>query len=193
MIYLASASPRRHELLNQLGVEHRVLDVPAPPGEDEPQHPGEPPELYVRRTAREKAQRAVSWIHQQNLADRPVLCADTTVIFQATVLGKPATLAEAANVLRRLSGHVHEVHTAIAFACNGRISEDVCITKVTFRQIDEDEIEAYCATREPLGKAGSYAIQGKAAAFVERIEGSYTGVMGLPLFETYRLLRQAGR
>ncbi|WP_460874631.1 Maf family protein [Paralcaligenes ginsengisoli] len=192
MIYLASASPRRHELLQQIRIPHQVLDVPSPPGEDEPIHENESAAAYVRRTARDKALRAISWIAAQSLPPRPILSADTTVILDQAVLGKPADLAEARSMLERLSGHTHEVHTAIVLAHRGQLYEDVSITTVRMKGLSHAEIEAYCQTDEPLGKAGSYGIQGAAAIFIEHISGSYTGVMGLPLFETHRLLARAG-
>lgn len=192
MIYLASASPRRHELLQQIRIPHQVLDVPSPPGEDEPMHENESAAAYVRRTARDKALRAISWIAARSLPPRPILSADTTVILDQAVLGKPADLAEAHSMLERLSGHTHEVHTAIVLAHRGQLYEDVSITTVRMKELSQAEIEAYCQTDEPLGKAGSYGIQGAAAIFIEHISGSYTGVMGLPLFETHRLLTRAG-
>ena len=192
MIYLASASPRRHELLQQIRIPHQVLDVPSPPGEDEPMHENESAAAYVRRTARDKALRAINWIAARSLPPRPILSADTTVILDQAVLGKPADLAEAHSMLERLSGHTHEVHTAIVLAHRGQLYEDVSITTVRMKELSQAEIEAYCQTDEPLGKAGSYGIQGAAAIFIEHISGSYTGVMGLPLFETHRLLTRAG-
>jgi septum formation protein len=191
-IYLASASPRRHDLLLQIGIEHQMLDVPSPPGEDEPVLHNEAPSAYVRRTARDKALRALEWIDRQALPPRAVLTADTTVILDQAVLGKPADLADAARMLAQLSGRTHEVHTAIVLACDGRIHEDISITQVRFKTLSPADIDGYCRTGEPLGKAGSYGIQGAAAVFVEHISGSYTGVMGLPLFETHRLLAKAG-
>jgi septum formation protein len=192
LLYLASASPRRRELLTQIGLAHTVLDVPAPPGEDEPQHPGESASDYVRRTAREKALRGERHMRDRCLPPLPLLAADTTVILDGDVLGKPADRSHAIDMLTRLSGSRHEVHTAIALYAEGRLHEDVSITEVRMRTIDPDEIERYCDTGEPFGKAGAYGIQGLAAAFVARISGSYTGVMGLPLFETAALLRRVG-
>ncbi|MBV6272318.1 Maf family nucleotide pyrophosphatase [Alcaligenaceae bacterium CGII-47] len=194
-IYLASASPRRHALLEQIGVPHEVLHIPAPAGEDEPQWAAERPEAYVLRTAIEKAQRAAVWL-QTPSSDRPklriapILCADTTVILEDKVLGKPADLDEARDTLIRLSGREHTVHTAIALACGNQIIQDVSITLVRFKRLSLTEIAEYCATGEPLGKAGSYAIQGRAGAFVTHLSGSYTGVMGLPVYETARLIEQ---
>ena len=198
-VYLASASPRRHELLKQIGVPHNVLVVPAPPGEDEPRLPGEKPEVYVRRTAREKAWRAKQALaagtaQVQGSSDAglnlhaPILSADTTVILDNDILGKPASLEEAASMLRRLSGRMHAVHTAITLIHGDTLHEDVSITEVRFKPLTETEIQTYCRTEEPMGKAGAYGIQGRAGLFVENITGSYTGVMGLPVFETGRLL-----
>lgn len=194
-IYLASASPRRHALLTQIGVPHEVLHIPAPAGEDEPQHPGERPEVYVRRTAKEKAQRALIWHQEQSeltpaLKIAPILSADTTVILHGEVLGKPTDLNAASETLARLSGQEHAVHTAIVLACADRIIEDVSITQVRFKTLTPAEIAEYCASGEPLGKAGSYAIQGFAGTFVTHLCGSYTGVMGLPVYETARLIQQ---
>lgn len=189
-IYLASASPRRHDILQQMGVPHSVLDVPSPPGKDEPQLPGEAPANYVRRTAREKALRAVEWITSQALPPRPVLAADTTVILDDTILGKPANADDARQMLARLSGTVHSVHTSVVLYYAGALHELVSQTEVRMRPLSATEIDAYCATGEPMGKAGSYGIQGHAALFIEHIAGSYSGVMGLPIFETGLLLQQ---
>lgn len=187
-IYLASASPRRHELLKQISVEHTVLDVPAPEGADEPQLPNERPADYVLRTARDKAQRALQWIKQEGLQDFPVLTADTTVILNETVLHKPLDHADAARMLALLSGRTHQVRTAIVLAHASRRLEDVAVTSVTFKTLSTAEIERYCQSREPMGKAGAYGIQGYAGTFVSRIEGTFSGVMGLPVYETMRLL-----
>ncbi|NYT57302.1 septum formation inhibitor Maf [Alcaligenaceae bacterium] len=198
-IYLASASPRRHEILLQMGVAHDVLRVPAPPGEDEPRLPNEPPHIYVLRTAREKALRAVQWLTAVSataaLADgepldnnRPILSADTTVILDDDILGKPLNAGDAHSMLRRLSGRRHEVRTAVVLAHAGALHEAVSVTEVHFKTLTEAEIQAYCVSGEPMGKAGAYGIQGKAGLFVERISGSYTGVMGLPVYETGMLL-----
>ncbi|WP_353147319.1 Maf family protein [Pollutimonas bauzanensis] len=196
IIYLASASPRRHEILMQMGVGHEILTVPAPEGEDEPRLANEAPEVYVLRTAREKAVRARQWLKAQSPtaatslldAERPVLSADTTVILGNDILGKPANQDDACRMLARLSGQTHSVHTAVVLAHGDQLLEDVSITQVRFKPLSTIEIEAYCASGEPMGKAGAYGIQGKAAVFIEHIAGSYTGVMGLPVFETWRLL-----
>lgn len=211
MIYLASASPRRHELLCQAGIAHTVLNVTSPPGEDEPRLAGEPPGDYVLRTAHEKALRALHWLGlkidvstpswprpEQPLPLLPVLTADTTVILGNDILGKPRDEDDAAQMLRHLSGKSHEVQTAVVLAIpesDARpyaIYQDISCTKVRFKPLSEAEIAAYCRTGEPMGKAGAYGIQGRAATFVEYMHGSYTGVVGLPLFETGRLLEQAG-
>jgi septum formation protein len=191
-IYLASASPRRRELLGQIGLAHEVLRVPAPPGEDEPQLPGERAADYVLRTAREKAQRGDRWMRDQGLPALPMLAADTTVILDGAVLGKPADRADALRILGALSDTTHEVRTAVVLAVDGALLEDVSVTRVRMRETSPAEREHYCDSGEPYGKAGAYGIQGLASVFIEHIAGSYSGVMGLPLFETARLLRQAG-
>lgn len=190
-LYLASASPRRRELLLQIGLIHEVLRVPAPPGEDEPQLPGESPADYVLRTAREKAERGERWMRAQSLPELPVLAADTTVILDGRVLGKPADRADALRILEALSGTEHEVRTAVVLAAGGRLHEAVSVTQVRMRPTTASERERYCDSGEPYGKAGAYGIQGVAGTFIAHISGSYSGVMGLPVFETAMLLRQA--
>lgn len=189
-LYLASASPRRHEILTQLGIEHEILRLPPTVGEDEPRLPGEPPAAYVVRTAREKALRALRHLEQKHLPPRPVLAADTTVILGDEILGKPATMEDARDMLAKLSGGEHEVRTAVVVADPERLLETVSITTVRFATLRTEDIDAYCASGEPMDKAGAYGIQGLAGLFIERISGSYTGVMGLPVFETGRLLRE---
>lgn len=192
-IYLASASPRRHEILTQLGVPHEILRLPAVAGEDEPRLPGESPADYVVRTAREKAQRALDYLSQADAAHlppQPVLAADTTVILGNDILGKPADISEARHMLGRLSGAEHEVRSAVVLATPEHIREAVSVTTVRFALLSEEDISAYCASGEPMDKAGAYGIQGLAGLFVEQISGSYTGVMGLPVYETGMLLRQ---
>ena len=195
-IYLASRSPRRRELLKQLGVrfEPLLLRLSGPRGSDvdEVQHDGEPAADYVERTAREKAAFGLRVLGMRSMLHRPVLAADTVVIVDGDVLGKPADRDEAAGFLRRLSGRTHEVRTCVALAMEGPLMHETSISQVAFRELTDDEIKRYCATQEPYDKAGGYGIQGLAALFVERVEGSYTGVMGLPLFETGRMLTQAG-
>lgn len=185
-VYLASASPRRRELLAQVGLVPEVLvqDI------DETQQPGELPEAYVTRLAREKAQAALS--DPRCTRPLPVIAADTTVVCAGRILGKPASLAEAREMLQLLSGHTHQVLTAVAVAEPGACELVVVTTDVRFRTIDDDEIARYWATGEPRDKAGAYGIQGLGAMFVSRIDGSYSGVMGLPLFETLQLLKRFG-
>lgn len=205
-LYLASASPRRHEILNQLQIPHSVLHVPAPEGEDEPQFPEETPEDYVRRTARDKVIRAAKWLEStssksshapSSLSSVPptktyVMSADTTVVLKGRILGKPLDQGDAANTLRELSGKVHHVHTAIALHHDAQVFEALSISTVHFMHLTESEIDRYCATGDPMGKAGAYGIQGLAAAFIAHLSGSYTGVMGLPAYETTELLAAAG-
>ncbi|MFA5522557.1 MAG: nucleoside triphosphate pyrophosphatase [Castellaniella sp.] len=205
-LLLASASPRRHEILDQLGIAHRVVHVPAPEGEDEPRLPGETPRCYVCRTAREKAQQALAWLqglhtyprthHDAPALPRPehalVLTADTCVVLDGEILGKPADADDAAASLRRLSGRSHQVMTAVVLAHGDRRLEALQESIVQFAVLDDDMIARYCAGGEPMGKAGAYAIQGRAAAFVRHLSGSHSGVMGLPAYETIQLLRRAG-
>lgn len=182
LIYLASASPRRSELLRQIGVVHEVRAVAV----DESVAPGEAAVEYVLRLAEEKAR--VLW--EQLPADRrlPVLAADTTVALEGEVFGKPADHAEAAAMLARLSGRTHQVHTAVAVRHAGGGGARVSSSSVSLREIAPAEIDAYCRSGEPMDKAGAYAVQGRAAVFIRHLSGSYSGVMGLPLFETWELL-----
>jgi septum formation protein len=195
-IYLASRSPRRRELLKQIGVRFDPLllrlATPRGPDVDESQHAGESAADYVDRTAREKATRGLEVLSMRSMLYRPVLAADTVVIVDDEVLPKPTDRAQAAEFMRRLSGRTHEVRTAVALAIEGPVLAATSVSQVAFRKLDDAEIQRYCASAEPYDKAGGYAIQGIAAVFIERIEGSYSGVMGLPLFETARLLTQAG-
>jgi septum formation protein len=184
-LYLASASPRRAELLGQLGVTFAVT----PADIDETPRAGEAPDAYVERVAGEKAHAA--WDALQS-RDAPVLAADTAVVVEDRILGKPIDEADAARMLNGLSGRSHEVLTAVAVLDGNR--EDVVLSRTTvvFRPIDPDEFAAYWNTGEPHDKAGGYAIQGLGAMFVEEIHGSYSGVMGLPVYETARLLAGFG-
>lgn len=195
-IYLASRSPRRRELLKQINVkfEPLLLRLAAPrgPDVDESQHGDESPADYVERTAREKAAFGMEVLRMRSMLFRPVLAADTVVIVDGEVLGKPVDTTEAAAFMRRLAGRSHEVRTAIALAMQGPVITATSVSTVTFRAMTDVEIARYCATAEPYDKAGGYAIQGMAALYIERIEGSYSGVMGLPLFETGHLLARAG-
>jgi septum formation protein len=185
MLYLASQSPRRRELLGRLGLPFAVLDVDVP----ERRAPGEHADAYVRRVARDKARAGLQLLGD---AHGWVLGADTEVVLDDEVFGKPLDAADAAVMLRRLSGRTHQVLSAVILA--GPEGEHAVLSKsdVTFGPLDEATIAAYVASGEPEGKAGAYAIQGNAQAFIAHLSGSYSGVMGLPLYETAGLLRAAG-
>lgn len=193
-LYLASASPRRHELLNQIGIRHHVLYVPSSVDEDEPILPQESALNYVRRTAHEKLQQALLWRAEQRDLNLtwPILCADTTVELAGEILAKPCDLEHAAQMLMALSGNMHQVHTAACIAYQGQIFHALSTSQIWFRTLTSTEIDQYCQSQEPLGKAGAYGIQGKAAIFIERLVGSYSGVMGLDLYQTHQLYLQAG-
>ncbi len=181
-ILLASASPRRAELLRQVGIAHTVRPVDV----DESVRAGEAPAAYVLRLAEAKA--AALWGQLAPEDRRPVLAADTTVALEGEIFGKPGTLAEARAMLGRLSGRTHAVHTAIALLHAQGSAARVSSSTVTFRELTPAEIDWYWHTGEPADKAGGYAVQGRAAAFISHIAGSYSGIMGLPLFETWELL-----
>ncbi len=185
-IVLASASARRSQLLDQIGVAHACVAADL----DESQHPGEEPVAYVQRLAREKAGAVVA--RQGGRPQQPVLAADTTVVLDGRIYGKPADEAECIAMLSALAGRTHEVLTAIALAHGGRLHEALSASRVTFRAIGTEECRRYWASGEPAGKAGGYAIQGLGAVFVSRLDGSFSGVMGLPLHETAALLDAAG-
>jgi septum formation protein len=193
-IYLASQSPRRRQLLEQWGVRCELL-LPTP-GEDaealEALKPGEAPAAYVRRVTRLKLDAAVARLVRQGGQPAPVLCADTTVALGADILGKPRSKADAARMLGRLSGQRHQVLTAVAVAHQGRVWQALSRSSVWFDTLTAAEIRRYVDTGEPMGKAGAYGIQGLAGLWVRRISGSYTGIMGLPAFETRQVLAQAG-
>ena len=186
MLYLASQSPRRRELLTQLGLEFGLLDVDVP----EQREPGEPPAAYVSRVAREKAGAGLLQVVASKGA--VVLGADTEVVLDDEVFGKPADAADAARMLRRLSGRTHECISTVWVLSAGREQHAACVTQVRFEKLTDARIDAYIATGECFGKAGAYAIQGRAAAFVAHLSGSHSGVMGLPLHETARLMRDFG-
>lgn len=186
LIVLASGSPRRRELLRQINLPHQVR----PADVDETRSPGEPPSDYARRIALDKAEHVARLLDGAD--DRIILAADTAVVLGDEVIGKPADAADAASMLRRLSGREHQVVTAVAGIRGRRRLVELSVSSVAFRPISETEISSYVASGEPMGKAGAYAIQGFAAVFAERLAGSYSGVMGLPLFETARLLAQLG-
>ncbi|HHX82231.1 MAG TPA: septum formation inhibitor Maf [Pseudomonadaceae bacterium] len=185
-LYLASASPRRRELLEQLQLGVLLL----PQEVDESRLPGELPEAYVLRVAAEKARAALQDPGYDG--SLPVLAADTSVVCEGLVLGKPADSKEALGMLRSLSGRQHQVLTAVVVATATQCRQQLVRTTVSFRALEEEELLAYWNTGEPRDKAGAYAIQGLGALFVDRIEGSYSGVVGLPLFETMQLLAQVG-
>ncbi|MEG3192836.1 Maf family protein [Lysobacter sp. D1-1-M9] len=191
MLYLASKSPRRRELLARLGLEFGAIDLDLP----EHRQPGEPAEVYVRRVAREKAVAGLA----QVVGDRSalVLGSDTEVVLDDAdgveqVLGKPRDADGATAMLRRLSGRTHRVISAVSLVSSSRESQAVSVSEVTFAELGEAQIATYVASGEPFGKAGGYAIQGGAEVFVTRLDGSYSGVMGLPLHQTARLLGEFG-
>jgi septum formation protein len=196
LLYLASKSPRRAALLAQLAVEFEPLLLREATGRPrdvlEEALDAEPAAHYVERMARTKAQIGWQRMHNRKLAERPVLGADTEVVLDGDVFGKPRDAADAMRMIKRLSGRTHQVLTAVALRYRDRTDVEVSVSKVTLRRLGAAEIERYVATGEPLDKAGAYAVQGRAAAFVSRLEGSYTGVVGLPLFETATLLARAG-
>lgn len=186
MLYLASRSPRRRQLLEQIGVRFRVLEVDVP----ERRAAGESPRDYVRRVARDKARAGQAIVAHH--AGVHVLGSDTEVVLDDTVFGKPGDAAQAAGMLRQLAGREHQVISSVWLLDRTQEREATCISRVRMAELDEAAIAAYIATGEGYGKAGGYAIQGRAATFVAHLEGSYSAVMGLPLFETASLLRAAG-
>ncbi|MCY7355650.1 MAG: Maf family nucleotide pyrophosphatase [Lysobacter sp.] len=186
MLHLASRSPRRAELLTRLGLEFGVLDLDVPEQRD----PAEPPEDYVRRVAREKS--GAGLLQVMAVRDAVVLGADTEVVLGDEVFGKPRGAADAAAMLRRLSGQTHQVISAVSLVSASREVQAVSVSEVTFATLGDEDIERYLASGEWEGKAGAYAIQGLAATFITHLAGSYSGVMGLPLFETARLFREFG-
>jgi septum formation protein len=185
-VYLASGSPRRRELLQQIGVPFRVLGT----GVDETTRPGEAPPDYVARLAAAKAE--AGWRGSGEPAGIPVLAADTAVVIDGDILGKPADREDGERMLRRLSGRTHEVLTSVALRAAQGLEARISRSEVSFRRIAAGEARAYWDTGEPWDKAGAYAIQGRGAVFVAHLRGSYSGVMGLPLFETAELLEAAG-
>ncbi|WP_096383267.1 Maf family protein [Lysobacter enzymogenes] len=186
MLYLASQSPRRRELLGRLGLEFGLIDLDLP----EQRQPGEPAADYVRRVAREKAGAGLLKVVANPSA--VVLGADTEVVLDDEVFGKPRDAEDARAMLRRLSGRTHQVISAVSLVSPAREAQAVSVSEVSFAALDEGQIERYVASGEPMGKAGAYAIQGGAEVFATRLAGSYSGVMGLPLYETSKLLREFG-
>jgi septum formation protein len=190
-IYLASQSPRRRQLLDQIGVRHELLL----PGADEDAEAlemrsgDEPPLNYVERVTRLKLEAALARLERQGMRPAPVLCADTTVFLGERILGKPADACDATETLMALSARSHQVATAVALGWQGRMAVRVSVSTVWFAPLSREAVKAYVAGGECFGKAGAYAIQSAAAAWISRIEGSYSGIMGLPLFEVSELLQ----
>jgi septum formation protein len=193
-VYLASQSPRRRQLLDQIRIRHELLlpSVDEDAEALESERLGELPAEYAQRVTLAKLDAARARLKRSGLPPAPVLCADTTVALGRRILGKPADAAQAASMLQALSGRTHRVISAVAVASGRRTWQAVSISHVHFAQIPVGVIESYVASGEPFGKAGAYAIQGAIAAWVERIDGSHSGIMGLPLHETAQLLRHAG-
>ncbi len=191
-VYLASQSPRRRQLLEQIGVRYELL-LPTPDEDAEALEialPGEAPLSYVKRVTQLKLEAAMLRLKTRNLPKGPVLCADTTVALGREILGKPDNAQDALRILKKLSGNTHRVLTAVAIGEGTRRVSSVSISSVTFASMTSAEMKAYVASGEPMGKAGAYGVQGLAAAHIAVIKGSYTGIMGLPLFETADLLKQ---
>ncbi len=193
-VYLASQSPRRQQLLDQLGVPCRLLLPDATEDAEalEQVQPHEPPTDYVRRVTRLKLEAAMQRLQRHGLPSGPVLCADTTVAIGKRILGKPEDPADACRMLSQLSGRTHHVHTALAVGSARRRVEAMATSLVTFAPMSQAQIKRYVATGEPMGKAGAYGIQGRVAAHVVGIKGSYSGIMGLPLYETAQALAVFG-
>jgi len=193
-IYLASRSPRRRDLLKQIGVPFELLllreDLRRGADVDETPLAEESPGVYVLRVASAKAAMAVRQIAYRGLPQKPVLSADTTVVFDGQIVGKPEDAEDAARMLRTLSGREHQVLTAVAVALREQIEAQISVSSVLFRELSDAEIRSYVATGEPLDKAGAYAIQGRGGVLVTRMIGSYSGIMGLPLAETVELLQK---
>jgi septum formation protein len=197
-IYLASQSPRRRQLLDQLGVRHELLlpnvegDAPEDAEAIEAVLPGESPTDYVERVTGLKLDAAVARHARRGLAPAPILCSDTTVALGRTIYGKPEDDEDAARMLAELSGHEHRVLTAVALQVGAKRLTALSVSRVRFAAMTRAQISTYVASGEPMGKAGAYGIQGPVAQYVENLNGSYTGIMGLPLYETAQLLRAAG-
>ena len=197
-VYLASQSPRRRQLLEQLGVSHQLLvaNTDGDLGEDaeaiEAVHGQEAPAAYVQRVTALKLDAAVARHQRRGLPAAPILCSDTTVALGREILGKPQDEADAARMLKSLSGTTHRVLTAVAVAHGRKTVAALSVSRVRFDVLSSAMVRAYVASGEPMGKAGAYAVQGRAAAFIAHISGSYSGIMGLPMFETAQLLRQVG-
>jgi septum formation protein len=193
-VYLASQSPRRKQLLEQLGVKFKLLLPDASEDAEalEVVRPNEKPRTYVQRVTALKLEAALQRLKNRGLTPAPVLCSDTTVAIGSTIFGKPDNAEHAKEMLRQLSGQTHRVLTAVSIGTMRKQSRALSISQVRFADLSKQDIDRYVASQEPLGKAGSYAIQGKAAAFISHISGNYSGIMGLPMFETAHLLREFG-
>lgn len=193
-IYLASQSPRRRELLKQIGIHFEPLLLRTDPRRKidvvEASYPDESPEVYVQRICREKAQFGYDVLKMRHLHILPVLAADTTVTLDGKIFGKPEGAEQAAAMLRELSGREHQVMTAVAVVVDERVEALLSTSTVRFAKLSEERIRRYLQSHEYADKAGGYAIQGQAGAFIEHLTGSYSGVMGLPLFETVELLKR---
>ncbi|WP_066707525.1 Maf family protein [Curvibacter delicatus] len=193
-IYLASQSPRRRQLLEQLGVRHELLlpDAHEDAESLEAVLPGEAPTAYVQRVTQLKLEASLARLKRRGLPSAPVLCSDTTVALGRTIYGKPANAGDAARMLGELAGRTHRVLTAVAVGTARRREQALCVSRVTFVPMNRHQIQAYVDGGEPMGKAGAYAVQGRAAAFISHISGSYSGIMGLPMYETAQLLHTFG-
>lgn len=193
-VYLASQSPRRRQLLEQLGVAYELLLPTADEDAEalEAVLPNEAPLSYVRRVTQLKLDAALQRLHVRKLPMAPVLCSDTTVALGRTILGKPLDAVDAERILSTLSGKTHRVLTAVALGTPQARQQAVSISRVTFAPMTPAQIQTYVATGEPMGKAGAYAVQGRAAAYISHLTGSYSGIMGLPMFETAQMLRAFG-
>ena len=193
-VYLASQSPRRSQLLTQLGVRHELLLPDAHEDAEglEAVRPGEAPAAYVKRVTGLKLDAAVARLARRGLPPAPILCSDTTVALGRGIYGKPDDAKDAARMLAELAGSEHRVLTAVAVQHKKRRLQALSDSKVRFAELTRAQIQRYVATGEPLGKAGAYAVQGRAASFISHIRGSYSGIMGLPMFETAQLLRVCG-
>ena len=193
-VYLASQSPRRRQLLEQLGVRYELLLPDASEDAEalEVASKNEAPAAYVKRVTRLKLDAAVARLKKRQLKSGPILCSDTTVALGRAIYGKPENDVDAQRMLAELSGCTHRVLTAVAVECSLKRLDALSISKVTFEPMTQQQITEYVATGEPLGKAGAYAVQGRAALHITRIDGSYSGIMGLPVYETAQLLRAAG-
>jgi septum formation protein len=189
-IYLASQSPRRRQLLEQLGIRHELLLPEAHEDAEgiEVVLPGESPTRYVQRVTQLKLDAALARMKRRGRPAAPVLCSDTTVALGRRIYGKPQDAKDAARMLGELAGHTHRVLTAVAVGTSAKRAQVLSVSRVSFAPMTRAQITAYVATGEPLGKAGAYAVQGRAAAYISHISGSYSGIMGLPVFETAQLL-----